>query len=630
MPNRLQQLWDGALRTLRDEGPFGFARRILLWVGGERRNYVRPVPVTTIQHVLDATRVQPRQLLVAQATVPFAPVVSIVIPVFNAFEFAKRCVDSLLSAKTNLAFEIVLVDNGSGADVRSWMDALSSRSKALTILRISDNIGYGAGMNAGVRLARSEFLVLANSDTEFTDYSLDCLIKALQDHSDIGVLSPLTNYVGEGPQVAEGAAGLTADDAQAYAMKIRDQDALIEVPERIAFFCVVMRRALFHAVNGFDESFVVGNFEDENLCSRIRLLGLKIAIATNAFVFHHGSKTFEHNSINHGQWMTMNSSTYQNRLAEFATDPSMRAIRRASLGPLSLTARPAPKFSVLVRTRNRPAKLRLALASLAMQQCDCFETIVVNDAGEDVADVLAEFEPFFPIQYVHHETPQTPSGASNSALCTMRGDYFIHLDDDDIVFPFHLELFEAATRKDPGARVLYSGYSRVLMEDDGDVLVPAQRIGVPFWPFDRESLLYSNFIVVHASMFHREVHDRLGLYDPELFVLQDWDYLIRASKEYVFEAIPRVTCEYRFYRSMSNNLINRRERTLTELELVYAKHPSVVSRTLNERQKTVRSYRAQIQMIQQLRQDVERGRISEREMASKVLHELVGFDMSAP
>ena len=39
-------------------------------------------------------------------------------------------------------------------------------------------------------------------------------------------------------------------------------------------------------LNGLDEGFGAGNFEDDDFCSRAELLGFTLAVARNVFVYH--------------------------------------------------------------------------------------------------------------------------------------------------------------------------------------------------------------------------------------------------------------------------------------------------------------------------------------------------------
>jgi glycosyltransferase involved in cell wall biosynthesis len=46
---------------------------------------------------------------------------SIIIPVYNALEFARACIESVYEARTSVPFEIIVVDNGSYPEVGVWL-----------------------------------------------------------------------------------------------------------------------------------------------------------------------------------------------------------------------------------------------------------------------------------------------------------------------------------------------------------------------------------------------------------------------------------------------------------------------------------------------------------------------------
>ena len=48
------------------------------------------------------------------------------------------------------------------------------------------------------------------------------------------------------------------------------------------------------------------NYEDDDFCLRARLAGFKLAVANNCFVYHHGSKTFAENKVDHKELMSRN------------------------------------------------------------------------------------------------------------------------------------------------------------------------------------------------------------------------------------------------------------------------------------------------------------------------------------
>jgi len=97
-----------------------------------------------------------------------------------------------------------------------------------------------------------------------------------------------------------------------------------------------------------------------------------------------------------------------------------------------------------VRTYNRKAFLRRALRSVAAQTYRNIETIIVNDAGEPVDDVAAEFPGF---RLVQHATNRGLAGARNSGVEHARGTYLGFLDDDDAFLPDHVATLVAALER---------------------------------------------------------------------------------------------------------------------------------------------------------------------------------------
>ena len=89
------------------------------------------------------------------------PLVSVVVPAYNASKYIGQCIDSLL-AQTYRRFEIVVVDDGS---TDSTPDVLSGYA-GLENVRIvrQENRGVSAARNAGLSLAKGEYVAFVDSD----------------------------------------------------------------------------------------------------------------------------------------------------------------------------------------------------------------------------------------------------------------------------------------------------------------------------------------------------------------------------------------------------------------------------------------------------------------------------------
>src|SRR5262249_8471251 len=224
-----------------------------------------------------------------------APLVSIVIPVFNALAYTRQCVESIYAKGASVSFETIVVDDGSTDDTNEWLAATATKYENFFFVRNAENSGFARSVNRGVQQSRGKFVVLLNNDTLVTPNWLDRLIAAAERDDSIGIVSPVTNYVGEGIQLDERAHELQPAEADDYASSRASGADLIYEPRRLVFFCVLIKRAVFDAIGLLDESYGRGNFEDDDYCLRTRIAQFRLAVASNSFVYHHGSKTFQEN-----------------------------------------------------------------------------------------------------------------------------------------------------------------------------------------------------------------------------------------------------------------------------------------------------------------------------------------------
>ena len=117
----------------------------------------------------------------------------------------------------------------------------------------------------------------------------------------------------------------------------------------------------------------------------------------------------------------------------------------------------SPLVSVIVRTRDRPALLAEALASLRAQTLRDFETIVVADGGErPPAELLAPAPGEGGLTLVHRAPPHGRARALNAGLDAARGRFVAYLDDDDLFLPDHLATLARFLAGSDAYRVAYT------------------------------------------------------------------------------------------------------------------------------------------------------------------------------
>jgi len=211
---------------------------------------------------------------------------SIVIPAFNQLDFCRQCVQSILWAAQG-PYKLILVDNGSTDGVGEYFDTVPGA----TVVHTGQNLGFAGGTNRGLAHAEGH-VVLLNSDTLIPTGGLDRLVAALDRDPRIGLLGPRTNCA-SGSQQIDGLefASLDAINAFAHARAAEHANTLRDVA-RLVGFCMVIRDTAFAALGMLDESFGIGNYEDDDYCLRAQRAGHRLCVAEDCFIFHYGSRTF--------------------------------------------------------------------------------------------------------------------------------------------------------------------------------------------------------------------------------------------------------------------------------------------------------------------------------------------------
>ncbi|GMV93618.1 MAG: hypothetical protein AMXMBFR82_33960 [Candidatus Hydrogenedentota bacterium] len=214
------------------------------------------------------------------------PRVSIVIPAFNQLDYCRECVESI-RANTGTPYRLILVDNGSTDGVGEYFDSIPNA----TVVHTGENLGFPTGVNRGLAHAVGH-VVLLNSDTVTPRGWLERLLAALESHPRMGAVGPMTNHV-SGPQLIPDLHLNSMDAINKYAdARWESHRGQLAEIDRLVGFCMLIREEAFRDVGLLDESFGIGNFEDDDYCIRLRRAGYRVCVALDCFVFHYGSRTF--------------------------------------------------------------------------------------------------------------------------------------------------------------------------------------------------------------------------------------------------------------------------------------------------------------------------------------------------
>ena len=191
-----------------------------------------------------------------------------------------------------------------------------------------------------------------------------------------------------------------------------------------------------------------------------------------------------------------------------------------------------PLVSIIVPTYNRPDLLKRALWCIKEQTFTDYEVIVVNDAGQSIEEVQAEYPDHY---YIIHTKNQGLAAARNTGIKAARGKYITYQDDDDIWFPEHLQILVEHLESLPHIRAAYTDCYQWF--EERYLFIRSQKGGTFGKPGNK-------VVAIICLMHEREILEDVGMFDAEMRCMEDWDFIIRMNRKYNILHVPLFTAGY--------------------------------------------------------------------------------------
>lgn len=221
--------------------------------------------------------------------------VSIVVPIYNALEDLKVCVDRL-RLYTNKSVSVYLINDASpDENINIFLETLKYDNQ-FVVVNNNQNMGFTRTVNKGLDLCKNDDVVILNSDARVTPFWLESILFAANTDSNIATVTPMSDRAGafSAPNIGNNNKLPLGVSEIEYSKAFRRRSiGLYPTVPTGNGFCMYIRRSCIDEVGKLDEkAFPRGYGEENDFCMRARKKGWRNIIDDRTYVFHDRSKSF--------------------------------------------------------------------------------------------------------------------------------------------------------------------------------------------------------------------------------------------------------------------------------------------------------------------------------------------------
>jgi len=222
------------------------------------------------------------------------PLVSIIIPVYNQWDYTYNCLSSILENKEDSKFEVIIADDLSTDETQNITEFVEN----ITVVRDGVNRGFLLNCNNAATFAKGKYILFLNNDTSVQPGWLSSLTDLMERDEQIGIAGSKLVYPDGRLQEA---GGIIWDDASGWNYgRLNNPDNsefnYVKEVDYISGASIIVRRSFWDEVEGFDERYVPAYFEDSDLAFEARKRNYKVVLQPSSVVVHfegisHGTDT---------------------------------------------------------------------------------------------------------------------------------------------------------------------------------------------------------------------------------------------------------------------------------------------------------------------------------------------------
>jgi GT2 family glycosyltransferase len=243
--------------------------------------------------------------------------VSLITLNLNQPAVTEALLDSLFSKNTYPYIEIIVVDNNSIINpIPQWEE----KYPTVRFIHAERNLGFTGGNNLGITYAKGDYLFVINNDTEVTESLIGQLVTTMEQHPEIGVISPKINYFDQ-PDLLQysGYTDMNYYTARNKCLgqyeKDRGQyDYLTGKTGYAHGAAMLVRREAMEKAGVLSDNFFI-YYEELDWCERIKKTGYEVWVDMQALLYHKESVTVGKQSAFKEYYMNRNRILFNRKHA---------------------------------------------------------------------------------------------------------------------------------------------------------------------------------------------------------------------------------------------------------------------------------------------------------------------------
>ncbi len=424
-------------------------------------------------------------------------------------ELTRQCIDSIIENTPEFnEVQFIIVDNASTDGTSDYIAHLSQQFNNIEVISNSENLGFAKGCNQGIRIAKSNYVVLLNNGTLVTKGWLSNLIREAESSPEIGIVGSRLLYPHSNIIQHIGVKLTKMKEFYPYHYsKLRDQRYVPEAAVStdynvVTFACVLIKKEVFARIGLLDEEYI-NSYEDVDFCIRAREAGFRIRYCADSILYYFESKTPNRHKYDQQNLELLNKkwgmmldkyvdkekgsleiweiwgreeieknpnnifALYQlctilnqlNRWEEYQI--SMKELEKKAVEHRNAK----PIISIIIPTHNKweISLFCLQKISSSMKHLNYEIIIVDNHSTDETVNNLKLMERFGFVRAIYNTPERTYAEANNQGAKIARGEFLVFMNNDVLLFDDWSEKLVETFERYPeigiqGAKLLYPNH----------------------------------------------------------------------------------------------------------------------------------------------------------------------------